>query len=241
MSAYFITATGTDIGKTLVARGLIGALRARGRAVAALKPVVSGFDPAEAAGSDSGLLLAALGRSVTPETIAEISPWRFAAPLAPDMAAAREGRNLDMRELIRFCHAAIAAEPGVLLIEGAGGLMSPVSIEHIMLDWIAALGLPVILVAGSYLGTISHTLTALDVLARRGLKVAALVVSETAGSPVRLDETRETLVRFAPQHDVVALPRLAPSTLEHPAFERIAAGFEQSKPESARPHNRSHA
>ena len=222
MSAYFITATGTDIGKTFVARGLIRALREAGREVAALKPVVSGFDPSEAAGSDSGLLLAALGRPVTPGTISKISPWRFAAPLAPDMAAAREGRTLDMRELIRFCHAAIAAEPGVLLIEGAGGLMSPVSAEHIMLDWVVALGLPVILVAGTYLGTISHTLTALDVLARRSLKVVAVMVSETAGSPVRLDETRDTLARFASQHDVVALPRLAASAPEHPALRLLA-------------------
>ena len=222
MSAYFITATGTDIGKTFVARGLIRALLARGRKVAALKPVVSGFEPAEAAGSDSGLLLSALGRPVTLDAIAEISPWRFAAPLAADMAAAREGRTLDTRELIRFCHGAIAANPDVLLVEGAGGVMSPVSADYIVLEWMAALGLPVILVAGSYLGTISHTLTALDVIARRGLAVTTLVISETPGSPVRLDETRDTIARFAPQLDVVALPRLAPSVLEHPAFDRIA-------------------
>jgi dethiobiotin synthetase len=222
MSAYFITATGTDIGKTFVTCGLIRALRAGGREVAALKPVMSGFDPSEPTGSDSGRLLAALGRPATPGAIAKMSPWRFAAPLAPDMAAAREGRSLDMRELIRFCHAAIAAEPGVLLIEGAGGLMSPVSAEHIMLDWIVALGQPVILVAGSYLGTISHTLSALDVLARRALKVAAVVVSETAGSPVRLDETCDTLARFASQHEVVALPRLATTAPEHPVFGYLA-------------------
>src|SRR5437588_345204 len=90
MSACFVTATGTDIGKTFVARGLIRALRRQDRAVAALKPVLSGFEPAEAAGSDSGLLLSALGRPVTPEEIARISPWRFAAPLAPDMAAVAE-------------------------------------------------------------------------------------------------------------------------------------------------------
>ena len=222
MSACFITATGTDIGKTFMARGLIRALLARGRKVAALKPVVSGFEPAEAAGSDSGLLLSALGRPVTLDAIAEISPWRFAAPLAADMAAAREGRTLDTRELIRFCNGAIAANPDVLLVEGAGGVMSPVSADYIVLEWMAALGLPVILVAGSYLGTISHTLTALDVLARRNLAVASLVISQTPGSPVRLDETRDTIARFAPQLDVVALPRLAPSVLEHPAFDRIA-------------------
>ncbi len=221
MSAHFITATGTDIGKTFVTRGLIRALRARGRQVAALKPIVSGFEPAEAAGSDSGLLLAALGRAATLEAIAEISPWRFAAPLSPDMAAAREKRALDYPALIDFCRAAIAASRDALLIEGAGGIMSPVDGAHTMLDWMSALELPLILVTGTYLGTISHTLTALDVLARRGLVISALVINETAGSPVRLDETRATIAGFAPHVDIVALPRL-PAKPEHTAFNQIA-------------------
>jgi len=222
MSAYFIAATGTDIGKTFVARGLIRALRAGGREVAAIKPVVSGYEPSEAAGSDSGLLLAALGRPVTPEAIAEISPWRFAAPLAPDMAAAREGRSLEVRELIKFCQSVLAANRDVLLVETAGGVMSPVSSEYLVLDWMVALGLPAVLVAGSYLGTISHTLSAIDVLARRGLAIASVVISATPGSPVRLEETRDAIARFAPQLDVVALPRLAPGDLEHTAFGRVA-------------------
>src|SRR6185503_1762687 len=100
MSSFFITATGTDVGKTFVARGLIRVLRARGRNVAALKPVMSGFEPVEAAGSDGGLLLTALGREPTLEAITAVSPWRFTAPLAPDMAAAREGRTLDYPGLI---------------------------------------------------------------------------------------------------------------------------------------------
>jgi len=166
--------------------------------------------------------LAALGRPVTPETIGAISPWRFAAPLAPDMAAARERRALDIDELLRFCANAAEAAKDTLLIEGAGGLMSPISADRIVLDWIVGVKLPVILVAGSYLGTISHTLTALDVIARRGLTVKTLLISETARSPVRLDETRDTIARFAPQTDVVALPRLTPSVPEHPAFDRIA-------------------
>ncbi len=222
MSAIFVTATGTDIGKTFVARGLIGALRARGRAVAALKPVMSGFEPTEAAGSDGGLLLAALGRPVTPETIARMSPWRFALPLAPDMAAAREGRRLDYEGMIDFCRTAMAENRDALLIEGVGGAMSPVDSEHTVLDWMTALRLPLILVAGSYLGTISHTLTALDAIARRGLTVASVVISESAGSPVALAETRDAIARFAPQVDVVALPRLAGKP-EHAAFDRIAA------------------
>ena len=100
--SVFVTATGTDIGKTFVACGLIRALRRKGRAAAALKPVLSGFEPAEAEGSDSGRLLAALGRPVTPDEIARISPWRFAAPLSPDMAALREKRTLDFAGVVDF-------------------------------------------------------------------------------------------------------------------------------------------
>ena len=222
MSALFITATGTDIGKTFVARGLIRALRARGRTVAALKPIVSGFEPGEAAGSDSGLLLAALGREPTLEALAEISPWWFQAPLSPDMAAAREKRTLDYPGLLEFCRAAIAANHDCLVIEGVGGLMSPVDRDRTMLDWMMALELPVVLVAGSYLGTISHTLTALDTLARHRLVVTALVISETPGSPAGLDETRETIARFAPKVDIVTLPRLPTGAVAHAAFDRIA-------------------
>jgi dethiobiotin synthetase len=222
MSAIFVTATGTDIGKTFVTCGLIRALQARGRKVAALKPIASGFAPAGAEVSDSGLLLSALVRPVTPETIAEVSPWRFAAPLSPDLAAAREGRVIDFAAVAGFCRDAIATRDGALLIEGVGGVMSPLDARHTVLDWMAALDIPLVLVAGSYLGTISHTLTALDVLRRRGLDVASLVVSESAISTVPLDETRDAVARFAPGLDVVALPRLAGPAFEHPAFDRIA-------------------
>ena len=87
MTAIAITATGTDVGKTFVACGLITALRAQGRAVDAFKPVLSGFSVAE--GSDAGLLLAALGRPLS--EIERMSPLRFAAPLAPPSAARAEG------------------------------------------------------------------------------------------------------------------------------------------------------
>ena len=222
MSAYFIIATGTDVGKTFVARGLIRTLRARNRDVAALKPVMSGFEPVEAAGSDGGLLLTALGRAPTLEAIAEISPWRFKAPLAPDMAAAREGRTLDYPGLIAFCRTAIAADRDALLIEGVGGIMSPIDDQHTVLDWMKVLKLPLIVVTGTYLGTLSHTLTALDVLARHGLAIATLIISESVGRPEHLDETHETISRFAPDTHVIALPRLPAACLEHSSFDQIA-------------------
>jgi dethiobiotin synthetase len=91
-----------------------------------------------------------------------------------------------------------------------------------VLDWMTALRVPLMLVAGSYLGTISHTLTALHVLARRNLTTAAVVVSETPGSTVPLDDTVASIARFADGIDVIALPRLAPDTDPQPAFARLA-------------------
>ncbi len=206
MSAIFITATGTDIGKTTLATALIRHFRGIGQAVDALKPVVTGFDPARPEASDTGQLLAALGRSITSNEIARISPWRFAAALAPDLAAQREGRTLDFDTLLEFSQNAVRNHTGTLLIEGIGGIMVPLDARHTVLDWMSALEAPLVLVAGSYLGSISHTLTCLDVLRRHALAVRVVVVSETRGSTVTVTETIESVARFAQPIPVLGLP-----------------------------------
>jgi dethiobiotin synthetase len=222
MTALFVTATGTDIGKTFVTAGLIRALTRAGRPVDAAKPVISGFTMNTLSVSDTGVLLSALGRDVCAEEAERISPWRFAAPLSPDMAAEAEGTAIDFDALIADSQSRIATATDILLIEGVGGIMVPLDDRHTVLDWMAALGLPVLLVAGGYLGTISHTLSALDVLARRGLRVAALVVSETPGSTVGLDATIATLRRFVPaETEILKLPRLAAGQ-DHPTFDMLA-------------------
>ena len=205
MTAIFITATGTDVGKTYVAASLIRHLRQMGRLVDALKPVVSGFDPEQAVASDPGVLLHALGLPVTMAEIDRISPWRFGAALSPDLAARREGRGIDVDAVVAFCQTAVDARRDILLIEGVGGVMVPLDEQRTILDVMMALQLPLILVAGSYLGTISHTLTALDALYQRNLKVLATIVSETPGSSVPLDDTVAAIGRFA--EPVIGLPR----------------------------------
>ncbi|MGH6741496.1 MAG: ATP-dependent dethiobiotin synthetase BioD, partial [Bradyrhizobium sp.] len=92
-----------------------------------------------------------------------------------------------------------------------------------VLDWMAALGIPLLLVVGGYLGTISHTLTALDVLTQRKLSLAAIVVSESERNPVELEDTVASIARFSNGVDVVGLPRLPGGITQHPAFARIAA------------------
>jgi dethiobiotin synthetase len=222
MSALFITATGTDIGKTFVTAGLIRHIAGTGGAIAAIKPIVSGFDPDAWHTSDPAVLLAALGRPVALVEVEAISPWRFKAPLSPDMASSREGRGIVFQDVVEFCRKSIAANRGVLLIEGVGGVMVPLDDRRTVLDLMSVLRIPVVLVAGSYLGTISHTLTALEIMARRNLDLAAVVVSESRESAASLEDTVATIARFADAIEVIALPRRAPGNSEHSDFARLA-------------------
>ena len=221
MTAIFITATGTDVGKTFVGASLIRHLRQMGRVVDAIKPVVSGFDPDHPEASDSGTLLRALGLPVTPQEIERISPWRFRAPLSPDLAAQREGRHIEVDAVISFCQDAIEQRQDILLIEGIGGIMVPLDGQRTVLDVMMALQVPLILVAGSYLGTISHTLTALDALFRRDMKLLAIIVSETLGSAVPLDDTVAAIGRFV--QPVIGLPRQEPRQTDERTTGTIAA------------------
>jgi dethiobiotin synthetase len=205
VTAIFITATGTDVGKTFVAASLIRHLRQMGHEVDAIKPIVSGFDPAQAATSDPGILLDALGWPVTADEIERISPWRFRAALSPDLAASREGRSIDVDQVVAFCRSAVEHSRDILLIEGVGGIMVPLDEQRTILDVMMTLRLPLILVTGSYLGSISHTLTALDSLFQRDMNLLAIIVSETPGSPVPLDDVVATIARFA--EPVIGLPR----------------------------------
>jgi dethiobiotin synthetase len=222
VTAYFVTSTGTDVGKTFVTAGLIRTLRMSKQSVAALKPVVSGYDSSVVETSDPAVLLAALGRPVAADEVERMAPWRFRAPVSPDLAAAREGRAIDFDELVAFSRAAIEATQGILFIEGVGGIMVPLDAHRTVLDWMAALGIPLLLVVGGYLGTISHTLTALDVLRQRRLNIAAIVVSESERNPVELDDTVASIARFSGSAAVVGLPRLPAGINRHPAFARIA-------------------
>jgi dethiobiotin synthetase len=222
MTAVFITATGTDIGKTFIARGMIAQLRARGRAVEALKPVITGFDPRKPQETDTGRLLLALGHALTPEGIADVSPYRLRQPLSPDIAARMESTAVDFAALNAHCRRAVARHRDALIVEGIGGIMVPLDDRHTVLDWMIELDLPLILAAGSYVGTLSHTLSALDVLDRNGLKVAAVVVNETPGSAAGLDDTAATIRRFASGIEVFVLPHLPDGTLDHPVMAELA-------------------
>jgi len=205
VTAIFITATGPNVGKTLVVASLIRHLQQIGHTVDAIKPIVCGYEPAQAAASDLATLIAALGLPFSPETLERMSPWRFRAALPPDLAAQFEKRRIDVDEVVAYCKTAIERRRSVLLIEGVGGIMTPLDPNRTILDVMMALRLPLILVAGSYRGALSHTLTALDSLFRRDMNLLATIVSETPGSKVPLDEVVASIGRFT--EPVIGLPR----------------------------------
>ncbi len=209
MTTIFITSSGTGVGKTLVTASLAHQLRRSGRTARVLKPVISGFAPKEFDESDTAILLQSQGTPPTDDAVDRMSPFRFAAPLSPDMAAFRENRSIDFDALVTFCRDAAAGPEEITLIEGVGGVMVPLTERETVLDWMAALGAPCLLVVGSYLGTISHTLTAAGTLADRGIAISAIIISESEESPVPVAETQATIQRFLPGIPIAAVPRLS--------------------------------
>ena len=122
------------------------------------------------------------------------------------MAAEREDRSIPFDDLVAFCREDTGED--VTLIEGIGGVMVPLDRRHTVLDWIAALEIPALLVTGSYLGTLSHTLTAAGVLRARNVKLAGVIVNESETQPVAPEETADVLARFVADVPVRIVGRL---------------------------------
>jgi dethiobiotin synthetase len=167
----FVIGTDTDVGKTYASCLLIRQLAQRGLCVGVYKPVASGLVPGQP--TDAERLIAASGRAWPLE---RACPQSFTAPLAPPLAAAREGRHVDPHLLaagVQWWR----DRCDVLLVEGAGGALSPLSMQTTVLDLASRLEYPLVLVAGHRLGMINHTLLTLEAAAHRGLKTLALIVN----------------------------------------------------------------
>lgn len=208
MTGIFVTATGTEVGKTYVSEALIRYAKSQNALILPSKPVISGWLPDDIEQSDTGRLLKAADLIVNEGNIEAISPWRLTLPLTPDMAAMKENKEINIQELIHFCEqrTLFAKNKGAKhLIEGVGGLMSPIKGRFTNLEWLKALNYRCILVTGSYLGTLSHTLTALRVLQNEGILIAALVVNETPKSSVFLTDTVDYL-RTDGAYPVIEIP-----------------------------------
>jgi dethiobiotin synthetase len=178
LRGLFITGTDTDVGKTYVATGIIAALRAQGVRVGAYKPVVTGSvdGPDGPVWSDLERLHSALGGEFGRE---RICPQRFNAPLAPPVAARLQGKTVGaalLRSGIEWWRERV----DFLVVEGAGGLLSPVTESECVGDLAASFALPLVIVARLSLGTINHTLLTVEAARSRNLVIAGIILNQPA-------------------------------------------------------------
>ncbi len=172
---FFITGTDTGVGKTVVTAALAIVLRESGRDVGVFKPVASGcVRRREGLVSEDAEFLAKAAEA--PETLEEISPVRFEEPLAPTVAAARAGVETDLEPMWEAWRRLRDAHE-ILLVEGIGGILCPVTRAMSVADLAKEFRLPLLVVARSTLGTINHTALAIEAARARGLAVAGVVVN----------------------------------------------------------------
>jgi len=171
----FVTGTDTSVGKTVVSTGLVRALRARGIDAAGMKPVETGVG---AGGPLDALALREAAGGADP--LEDVCPERFALPAAPSVAAAAEGRAVDL-DRVRTAFERLRARHACVIAEGAGGLLVPIARGSDMADLARELGLPLLVVARASLGTLNHTRLTLEAIATRGLSLAGVVISHAAG------------------------------------------------------------
>ncbi len=201
-AGVFVTGTGTGVGKTVVAAAIARTLAADGQRVAVFKPTVTGLeDPGE---PDHALLR----RSASSEQAdGEIAPYRYAPPMSPHLAAALAGEEIQPERLLTAAREA-AAGADILVCEGVGGLLVPLSPNYLVRDLALDLGLPLVVAASPGLGTINHTLLTIAVARQAGLVVAAVVLTSWPEKPSPIEMSNRETIEALGQVQVDTLPHL---------------------------------
>jgi dethiobiotin synthetase len=198
----FVTGTGTEVGKTVVAAAIARTLAAEGKRVAVFKPAVTGLD--ERVETDHALLRRASGSSQSDD---EIAPYRYGPPASPHLAAAMAGEEIEP-ERLRQTAAAAAEGADAIVCEGVGGLMVPLSPTYLVRDLAADLDYPLVIVAAPGLGTINHTLLTLEAARAVGLDVAAVVLTPWPGEPTEIERSNQETIAALGNVPVQILPPL---------------------------------
>jgi dethiobiotin synthetase len=210
MRGIFVTGTGTGVGKSVLAAAVCAALAGRGERVAAFKPVVTGLDePAGDWPPDHELLAGAASAGQSPS---DVAPYRFGRPVSPHFAAELAGETIEPARLVEAAGTAgMAAD--ALVCEGIGGLLVPITPGYLVRDLAVDLGLPVVVAAGTGLGTINHTLLTVEGARSGGLSVAGVVMTPWPGEPAPIEvSNRGTIERLAGV-PVSGLPPTVPRSL----------------------------
>jgi len=199
----FVTGTGTEVGKTVVAAVLARTLAAEGKCVAVFKPTVTGLE--EEAETDHALLRRASGSGQSDE---QIVPYRYQPPASPHLAARLAGEEIDPERLRRAARAA-AEGADTIVCEGVGGLLVPLSPGYLVRDLAVDLGYPLVVVGSPGLGTINHTLLTLESARAAGLEVAAVVLNPWPEQPSEIERDNRKSIATLAKVEVLTLPRIS--------------------------------
>ncbi len=211
MHGVFVTGTDTGVGKSVLAASICAALVARGERVAAFKPVVTGLDDEPAGGwpPDHELLAAAAGGG---QSAGEVAPYAFGPAVSPHYAAELAGAAIEPARILSAAEAA-AAGADVLVCEGVGGLLVPITLDYSVRDLAVDLGLPVVVAARTGLGTISHSLLTVEAARAASLTVAAVVMSPWLDRPDPIEESNRMTVERLAGVPTLGLPPTSPGQL----------------------------
>jgi dethiobiotin synthetase len=213
---FFITGTDTGVGKTVLTALLAAFLRERGARVAALKPVCSGGR------ADAVALHAALAGALP---LDEINPWHFRAPMAPLLAAQLEKKSMKLAEVASHIRAT-GKNFDAVLVEGAGGLLSPLGEDVNSRNLISALRATPIVVAQNKLGAVNHILLTLEALPKNRRSRARVVLMSPPTLDAATQSNEKLLAQFVSPGKIFTMPWLgqkidSASALENPAIRRM--------------------
>ncbi len=177
MTGFFITGTDTGVGKTVVTACLLALLKKRGLDVGVMKPIETGVDAkcSSSANSDAKFLMES---AAIEDDLTEVCPVRLKPAASPYQAARMENKSIDIDEILAAFKTLSDRHPW-MLVEGIGGLLVPIRRDYLVVDLIRDMGLPVILVCRYRLGTLNHSLLALDHLKRQQLEVRGVIFNQT--------------------------------------------------------------
>jgi dethiobiotin synthetase len=177
LPGVFVTGTGTEVGKTVVAAVIARSHAAAGERVAVFKPAVTGL--ADGGESDHALLRRAAGSSQSDD---EIAPYRYGPPVSPHLGAELTGERIEPARLLAAARDA-EERAEFVVVEGVGGLLVPLTLGYLVRDLARDLALPLVIAASATLGTINHTLLTVESARAVGLEVAAVVLTPWPGQP----------------------------------------------------------
>jgi dethiobiotin synthetase len=227
---YFVAGTDTEIGKTLIAACLLRSLTSMGFRTAGMKPVAAGAElrDGEWHNDDSGIL-AAHASVALPQRLT--TPYLFRQPTAPHIAAALEGRSIDLTAILE-CYSQVTALSDAVVVEGVGGFRVPLGRTLDTADLAQQLGLPVVLVVGVRLGCINHALLSAEAIAARGLALAGWVANTVDPNMLNAAATVEAIAARIDGPLLGRVPRLGAAgteltaaALEHLDFSKLPPGF----------------